>query len=181
MKYYYKRCGAVLLMLVALQVQARDIKTQDDLSRAFEDAVQCKSDVDARDAKVRSELRRLGVKVSGADEDLINLDYRLPPGVRIFDQNVSEVIYEGDSGSMFLARIPANEATMKQIRDRLRLQPIPASGQRDWGIFDKVVTQYYRPVQTPTEEDPYPDLIIAGTERRGGRSYVLLGCRKFDY
>ena len=183
MKAVFKMLQVTLLGVAMSPAYAADIGSPKELGVALEHAALCKAGAadafDARDKRVRQNLVRLGVKVHGdADDGPWDFGYVFPAGVSAFGYDVKAAGYSGDSGSIFYVQIAAAEADLDRLKDSLQLAPIPKAHRSDYLVDG---AGYAKPVHPPTEDDPYPDTVVAGLQHKDGKTYLVVGCQTFDY
>lgn len=174
---------AALLGAAISPAYAADIGSPKELGVALEHAVLCKSGAadafDARDKRVRQNLVRLGVKVHGdADDGPWDFGYVFPARVSVFGYDAQAASYSGDSGSIFYVQVAAAEADLARLKDSLQLAAIPKAHRSDYFVDG---AGYAKPVHPPTQDDPYPDTVVAGLQHKNGKTYIVVGCETFDY
>ena len=147
--------------------------------KSFEGALFCSSHwIDARTPAVAANLRRLEVQTKiGGNDDLPFFDeYRFNPPLTIFGVQVDRILYEGDSGAVFVAFAHGDmERFAARFHHKLRPKPndpdLVGTGWEYGGA-------YYVHSAKPSIQNPYPLDIFIGKGKHPGT--FQFGCQAYD-
>jgi hypothetical protein len=147
-----------------------------ELTKLLENSLVCKAPpIDAREKSTAEKLHKLGVTVSGANQEgPIDLKYQLPKNTHLFGYPAEAVIYTGDSGSIFYAVLSADP---EKIARQFKLTPVP-SNKKDYGYG---MAKYFKQVKQSSKSNPYPNIVFSGKPSDKTMTGAVLGCEEFDY
>jgi hypothetical protein len=165
------------LLIFGFSTYALATETNNTIESQFKAALLCKVDpIDGRDAKVAKQLSQQNITVKNLEEDgLINLEYHFAKPLEIMNTTVSQIKYQGDSGSYFYAIAKGDIDTFAKS---MAATPIPADLKEamSWGD----IGQYYQYTAPVTEENPFPSIILIGRDKNVKSDEFYFGCEEFD-
>jgi hypothetical protein len=165
------------LLIFGFSTYALATETNNTIESQFKAALLCNvAPIDGRDAKVVKQLSEQNITVKNLEEDgLINLEYHFAKPLEIMNTTVSQIKYQGDSGSYFYAIAKGDIDTFAKSMAAI---PIPADLKEEMSWGD--IGQYYQYTAPVTEENPFPSIILIGRDKNVKSDEFYFGCEEFD-
>lgn len=166
------------LFIFSLSGCTSTAKTDTTLAAQFEASLLCKTEaIDARDEKVKIQLKEQNVEVKDLDEGgVIDLEYHFAKPLEMLNVTVPSINYQGDSGSYFFA---IAQGDMDKFAKSIGATPVPTQSKEELSWGD--INQYYKYTAAVTTENPYPNTILIGRDDTSKQGEFYFGCLTFDY
>jgi len=182
--------GVMLMCVLSFSLTAfaqEAISSQKSLEVALENAVMCKTEAigifsggefDGGPDDPQKPLEALGVKMVSQDKHG-GMRYLLPPGVKVFGYEASEVGYFDSSTTLFFVILRTESNQLAAINKKLKLNPVPRGNPDGYGYFEDFDASYIRKLGSGKEQFPYTIFSAVGHNNGGG--HVIIGCQNLAW